>query len=72
MPTLTTIVCTRTGIVAAISEQVIAGQALAGGGVVVSADESSDLGIVIAALEVIQFCLLVANIATEAILGVRG
>jgi len=39
---------------------------------VIGIDKPTDLGIVITALEVIQFGLLVANIATEAILSVRG
>ena len=51
-------------IIIAISEHVIAQQALAGGNKRISIDESTNLGVVITALEVVQTSLIVVDIAT--------
>ena len=55
-----------------IGKHIIAQQALAGRREGIGIDKSADLGIIITALEVIEAGLLVANIAAETILSVRG
>ena len=61
-------ICVHNRIIVAIREQVIAGDTAVGAevGGVVGADESADLGIIISALQVVQTCLLVEDLAIVA------
>ena len=60
MPIRIAAVC---GIIAAVRETVISDNPLSGGEVHVRGYEPADLGIVIAALEIVQFDLLVIDVA---------
>ena len=69
---MTTVIRISYRIVIAISKHVIAQQSLAGGNKRVGIDESTNLGVVITALEVIQPRLLVMALAKRPIFDLAG
>ena len=57
-------------VIAAIREHVVADDALAGGDKLVRVDEAAGLGVVVAAVQVIQSQLLVESVARRPKMGV--
>lgn len=65
MPKLAFVVSPRDGVIAAIDEHVVAGDALTSSRIVVWAYKSAPSGVVISALEVVKTSLLISALATE-------
>ena len=59
----------HSGIVIAIGKHVVAEQALTGRGKSIGIDESTDLGVVISALQIIQFGFSYVSLAVGAKIG---